>query len=212
MKSAGTLAVTVGIGILVFGAGAASGDANKSATQVQALVARIDSGALSSLQGEWIVEEWTGYKPLAMYEGYMAVSKDNDYSGSRLTVDGTNTTWELRITDNMKGLLLGLFSAGKDLTVKKEGATTFYVDKAAIVDIQDGAPGRVCFGAASAEGGKVDQYAGIWELKENRLVICKAKVQGAKCADTLDIPADDFFNTRMALRRSEKAQPPHDLQ
>ena len=53
----------------------------------EVLAGDVDSSALTQLQGQWVVEEWTGYKPLAMYEGYMSVSKDNDYSGSRLTVE-----------------------------------------------------------------------------------------------------------------------------
>lgn len=166
----------------------------------------IDPAVLKQLQGEWSVEEWTGYKPLAMYEGYMATSKDNDYSGSRLTVNDTNTTWRLKITESMKGLLLGLFSAGKDLTVEKEGDIPFYVDRASIVELESGTPGTMHLVSAFGEGAQAQEYSAIWSLQDDRLVVCKAKNAGEKCSPSLEIPADDFFNTRIVLRRAEKGK------
>jgi parvulin-like peptidyl-prolyl isomerase len=167
-----------------------------------ALSADIDAASLKQLQGEWTVEEWTGYKPLAMYEGYVAPSYSNDYSGSKLSVSGTNTIWQLRTTQSMKRLLLGLFSEDKHLTARKEGDITFYTDKASIVALQSGNPGKLRF--ANARSGGSGAYAAIWSLQNDRLIICKAKNEGAKCSESMEIPRDDFSNTRIVLRRAAR--------
>ena len=167
---------------------------------------QIDTKTLKDLQGEWVVTEWTGYKPLALYDGYMAVSKDNDYRGSKLTVSGANTTWQLRITQDIKQLLLGLFS--ENPIAKKEGDVQFYTDKASIVALQNGKPGKLRF--AGSQGGTSkkgpSEYAAIWTLQDDQLTICKAKNPGEECSKTLEIPEDDFFNTRVVLRRADKGK------
>ena len=168
----------------------------------------VDADVLKQFQGEWVVEKWTGYKPLAMYDGFMAISNGNDYSGSRLTVTGTNTTWQLKVTQKMKGLLIGLFSEGKDLTTRKEGKIAFYTDNASIVELQSGSPGKLRFSAVSGKGAKAQQYAAIWSLQEDRLVVCKAMNAGDKCSQSLEITGYDFSNTRIVLRRAKKAKCP----
>ena len=171
--------------------------------------ANIDTTALKQLQGEWIVEEWTGYTLLGLYEAStaMAPSKDKIYSGSTLKVSGTNTIWQLKVPQEMKELLLGPFSQGKDLVAKKEGDIKFYVDKASIVALEAGKPGKMRFAGIPGEGPyAVNEYTAIWSLKSDRLVICKAKNPGEKCSGSLEIPQDDFSNTRIVLRRAEKGK------
>jgi hypothetical protein len=173
----------------------------------QILPRAVDQAALKQLQGEWVVEEWTGYKPLAAYEGYLSVSTNNSYAGSTLTVSGTSTTWQLKISPDMKGLLLGLFSEGKDLVLRTDGDARFYTDKATIKTLQAGNPGTATFvGAPGEDPHAKNDYAAIWSLQNGRLIICKAKTAGEKCAASLDIRPDDFFNTRIVLRRADKRQ------
>lgn len=168
----------------------------------------VDATALKQLQGKWTVEEWTGYTLLGLYRtDSLASSGDTLYKGSRLMVSGTNTVWEIKVPGNMQALMLGLFSEGKDLAAKKEGDTRFYIDKAGILTLEAGKPGKALFAGIPGEGAyATNHYAAIWNLEGDTLIICKAKNPGEKCSEKLEIPKDDFFNTRIVLRRSEKAK------
>jgi hypothetical protein len=158
---------------------------------------------IDRIQGEWVIEEWTGYKPLAVYPGCLAVSTGNDYSGSRVTVSGSRTTWKLRITQrHMDSLLLGLFTGNADikqLYKDQDGNDRpVPVDQAVVTEMHDGNPGRMVFRSVY---GASEEYAAIWGLQGDHLTLVKAKSPGVKCAESLDIPTSDFENTRIVLRR-----------
>ena len=168
--------------------------------------AEVEDAALASLQGRWQVQEWTGYKPLAMFSGFMSASYEHAYAGSILVVEGTNTTWKLTVSPQMKGLLLGLFSSGGDLDVQKDGDVTYYVDRAAITAASSGSPGRLNFRATQGEGAKLEaEYLAIWTLEGDTLVVCKNKTAGGVPPDTMGITSDDFFHTRIVLKRAPSA-------
>jgi len=185
-------------------------------TLVQAAHAgEIDAKALELLQGEWIVEEWTGYKPHAMVDGSMTRLYEYDFKGSTLVVTGSNTTWQLQLPPGMisgpfgqgymQGLLRGLFTENEDnpklrSQLKRDGAT-IEEDKATIVTLNSGTPGVIHFRSVHSSPKEVDA---IWSLDKNRLTIVKAAYAGGKCTKSLDIPTDDATNTRMVLRRAKQ--------
>lgn len=164
---------------------------------------QVEDAALASLQGRWQVQEWVGYKPLAMFAGFMSASYEHAYAGSILLVEGTNTTWKLTVSPQMKGLLLGLFSNGGDLDVQQDGGVTYYVDRAAITALGAGSPGHLRFRATAGDSAKLDaEYLAIWSLEGDALTVCKNKSAGGVPPDTMGITADDFFHTRIVLKRA----------